>query len=47
VKEFSHFLINKIRLDNLAGIILSIEKKEAEDLVKTLSPMCDTEIHFK
>jgi tetratricopeptide (TPR) repeat protein len=44
VKEFTHFLINKIRLDGIAGIILSIEKKEAEDLVKTLTPMCDAEI---
>jgi hypothetical protein len=46
VKEFTHFLINKIRLENIAGIILSIEKKEAEDLVKTLTPMCDAEIRF-
>jgi hypothetical protein len=46
VKEFTHFLINKIRLENVAGIILSIEKKEAEDLVKTLTPMCDAEIKF-
>jgi archaellum biogenesis ATPase FlaH len=44
VKEFTHFLINKIRLENIAGVILSIEKKEAEDLFKTLTPMCDTAI---
>jgi len=46
VKEFTHFIINKIRLENITGIILSIEKKEAEDLVKTLTPMCDAEIRF-
>jgi hypothetical protein len=46
VKEFTHFIINKIRLENIAGIILSIEKKEAEDLVKTLTPMCDAELRF-
>ena len=46
VKEFTHFMINKIRLENIAGVILSIEKKEAEDLVKTLTPMCDAEIRF-
>jgi len=46
VKEFTHFLINKIRLENIAGVILSIDKKEAEDLVKTLTPMCDAEIKF-
>jgi archaellum biogenesis ATPase FlaH len=46
VKEFTHFIINKIRLENIAGVILSIEKKEVEELVKTLNPMCDTEIRF-
>lgn len=46
VKEFTHFIINKIRLENIAGVILSIEKKEAEDLVRTLTPMCDAEIRF-
>jgi len=46
VKEFTHFLINKIRLEGFAGVILSIEKKEAEELVKTLTPMCDAEIRF-
>jgi len=46
VKEFTHFIINKIRLENIAGVIFSIEKKEAEDLVKTLVPMCDSEIRF-
>ena len=44
VKEFTHYIINKVRLENTAGIILSIEKKEAEDLIKTLVPMCDSEI---
>ncbi|MBD3388870.1 MAG: hypothetical protein GF416_07365 [Candidatus Altiarchaeales archaeon] len=46
VREFTHFLINKIRLEGVSGIIFSIEKKEAEDLVKTLSPMCDVELKF-
>jgi len=44
VKEFTHYIINKVRLEGTAGIILSIEKKEAEDLIKTLVPMCDSEI---
>jgi hypothetical protein len=46
VKEFAHFLINKIRLENIAGVILNIEKKEAEDIVRTLRPMCDAELRF-
>ncbi len=46
VKEFTHYLINKVRLDNIEGVILSIEKKEAEELVKTLTPMCDVEMRF-
>jgi hypothetical protein len=46
VREFTHFIINKIRLENITGVILSIEKKEAEDLVKTLTPMCDAEVRF-
>ncbi|MFH1055245.1 MAG: hypothetical protein V1744_04025 [Candidatus Altiarchaeota archaeon] len=46
VKEFTHFLINNIRLKNIAGVVLSIEKKEVEELVKTLNPMCDIEIRF-
>jgi hypothetical protein len=46
VKEFTHFVINRIRLDNTAGVIMSIEKKEAEDLVKTLAPMCNAELRF-
>jgi hypothetical protein len=46
VKEFTHFIINKMRLDKISGIVLSTEKKEAEDLVRTLIPMCDAEIRF-
>jgi archaellum biogenesis ATPase FlaH len=46
VREFTHFLINKVRVESISGIILSIEKKEAEDLVKTLTPMCDMEVRF-
>jgi len=46
VKEFTHYMINKIRLENLTGVILSIEKREAEDILRTISPMCDTEIRL-
>ncbi|GEM_PF-1411374 len=40
-KEFSHFLINHMRVNNIGGVILTMEKKEVEELVKTLVPMCD------
>jgi len=46
VKEFTHYIINRMRLESISGIILTIEKKEADDLVKTLAPMCDAEIKF-
>ncbi|MFC2163101.1 hypothetical protein ACFLRF_05420 [Candidatus Altiarchaeota archaeon] len=46
VKEFTHFIINKMRLERIAGVVLSTEKKEAEEMIKTLIPMCDTEIRF-
>ena len=46
VREFVHFIINKIRVKNIAGVILSIEKDEVEELVKTLTPVCDRHIHI-
>jgi hypothetical protein len=46
VMVFTHYLINKIRLEKMAGAILSIAKKEAEDLVKTIAPMCDSEVRI-
>lgn len=44
VKEFIHFMINKMRLDNMGGVILATEKKEADELVRTLTPMCDKKL---
>ncbi|HHQ45155.1 MAG TPA: hypothetical protein ENN13_03355 [Candidatus Altiarchaeales archaeon] len=46
VKEFTHFIMNKMRLESLGGVVLSIEKKEAEELVQTLVPMADKEIRL-
>jgi hypothetical protein len=43
-REFAHYLINKLRMENLAGTIISVEKKEVENIVKTLVPMCDKQI---
>jgi len=44
VEEFTHLVINKMRLENVGGIIVSIKQKEAEALTNTLIPMCDREI---
>ena len=41
VKEFAHFMINRTRLMGYFGIILAIQKKEVDELVKTIAPMCD------
>jgi hypothetical protein len=46
VQEFTHSIINKIRLDNIIGVIFTIDKREADDLLKTLAPMCDKEVRF-
>ncbi|MFH1054834.1 MAG: hypothetical protein V1744_01935 [Candidatus Altiarchaeota archaeon] len=44
VREFTHFIINRIRLEKITGVILAMEKKEAEDIVRTVASMCDTVI---
>jgi|GEM_PF-257330 len=44
VKEFTHFIINRTRLMGISAVILSIKKKEVEELVKTLTPICDLKI---
>ena len=44
VKEFSMFLINKLRLDNVNGVLVIIEKEAPEDLKQILIAMCDKAI---
>ncbi len=46
VKEFIHFMINKAKLEGLGCVILSTDKREAEELVKTLTPMVDKTLRF-
>lgn len=45
-EEFIHFLVSKMRLKNVEGVILSIRKKESEELIKTLTPLCDKTIEL-
>lgn len=44
VKEFTHFIINKMRLEGIGGFILTQDKKEAQDLIQTIRPLLDKEI---
>ena len=46
VKEFAMFLINKLRLEGVDGILLAIEKELPEDLEQILISMCDKSIIF-
>lgn len=41
VKEFTHFIINKMRIEGVMGVLLSIKKKEADEMIEALTPMCD------
>jgi len=45
VKEFSMFLINKMRLEGLNGMLVIIEKEAPEDLKQILIAMCDKTIY--
>ena len=38
------FLINKLRLDNVNGVLVIIEKEAPEDLKQILIAMCDKTI---
>ena len=44
-EEFSHYLINKLRLRGMGGIFISIEHELPEDLPQVLSQVCDKTIH--
>jgi len=46
VKEFTHFIINKMRLGGIGGFILSVENEEAQELVNAIKPMCDKMIQM-
>ena len=45
VKEFSMFLMNKLRLDGVDGILVIIEKESPDDLKQILIAMCDKAIY--
>lgn len=43
-EEFVHLIVNKMRLNDVGGILLSVEKKEVEEIVKIIRQICDKEI---
>ena len=45
VKEFSMFIINKMRLEGVDGVLVVIEKEAPEDLKQSLVAMCDKTIN--
>jgi len=45
IKEFSMFLINKMRLEGVTGILVTIEKDVPEDIKRILIAMCDEVIY--
>jgi len=46
VKEFTHFIVNRIKLEGIGGVVTTVEKKEVEDLVKTLVSLCDITLKY-
>lgn len=47
IAKFSHFLMNKIRLSNVTGIFISIEKEMDRKLISQLSQFSDRTISLK
>ena len=45
IKEFSMFLINKLRLEGVNGIMVTIEKQTPEELKHLLISMCDKKVY--
>ncbi len=47
VKKFSHFLINKLRMDGMSGIFVTLEDDASRDLTDTLIHLCDSVINIR
>lgn len=46
VAKFIHFLSGKMRVWHVKGIIVSLRKKEDDELIKELSQFCDIKLDF-
>ena len=47
VGKLSHFLINKLRLQNMSGVFVSIEKEAPTELIQRLTVLCDKIVKIK
>jgi len=47
ISEFSHFLITKMRLNNVMGIIMSVEEEVGSKLISTIGSFCNRVIRIK
>ena len=41
LSEFSHFLISKMRISGVTGVIMSVEEEVGEKLINTIGGFCD------
>ena len=41
MSEFAHFLVTKMRMNNVLGVIISVEEEMGNKLIGTLSSLCD------
>ena len=41
ISEFAHFLITKMRLNNVIGLIMTVNEADGAKLVNIISPFCD------
>ncbi len=46
LSEFSHFIINKMRVNEVTGVIMSVEEEMGKELLDTISSFCDKVIKF-
>lgn len=46
VREFGHFIINKMRIGNNAAVLFTNEKEGTEGIIRDLSPMCDMSVRW-
>ncbi len=40
-REFSHFLVNKLRLEKAGGFLLAVEKEDTDKVVEIIQPLVD------
>jgi archaellum biogenesis ATPase FlaH len=41
IREFMHYLINKMRLSKVGGFLLTVEKEEVDEVIEIIQPLVD------